>query len=87
MLILPENCENIGDVMTNFDHSIDADIAERLKSGGVAGYPGLNFHGIVWFSDGQYHCAVKVYRDHVGTISADTCEDLMYVVSEEFGYD
>lgn len=47
-----ESREYIGDVMTNFDHSIDYEIAGQLKNSNTyAGYPAWEFHGSVWYED------------------------------------
>lgn len=82
----PQDQPDLGEVMSNFDHVVNDDVAEKLKSGGVSDYPGWDFHGTVWYSGGEYHCAVHRYKVHVATISALTCADLMDAVSEDFGY-
>ena len=79
---------NIGDVMSNFDHEVDAEQAARLREGDCIGqYPAWNFFGYVWFEDGEFHCMVKQYRVHVATLSASTLEELMEDASNRYGND
>lgn len=85
MLTAPQDADHLGDVMSNFDHGIDLEVAERLKSGGVASYPAWNFHGTVWWSENNYHCQVKQYQVHVDTVSAETLRDVMAVCCSRYG--
>jgi hypothetical protein len=79
---------NIGDVMSNFDHEIEPDAEERLKSGPyVADYPGWDFHGTVWFGEGRFRCLVMRYRMHVDTLVADSLEEIMILASKKYGYE
>ena len=84
---VPEEFSHIGDVMSNFDHTVEDGMDERLKSGKLCGdYAGWNFHGTVWF-DKVFKCQVMVYGCHHATIEADSLKGLMEAVSNEFGYD
>jgi len=83
-----ENREYIGEVMTNFDHSIDNDIAEQLKDTNFyAGYSAWDFHGSVWFENGEYHCQIKRYGNHIDTISNEDLQGIMNEASEKYGYE
>jgi hypothetical protein len=78
----------IDELMSNCDHEVNQEVAQRLKADGViARYSAWNFNALCWFCDGQFHAAVSVFHDHVATISADTPEDLMRDVSKQFGWD
>jgi hypothetical protein len=75
------------EVASNFDHTYDKEVAERLQEGGFyAGYPAWDWYGSVWFEDGQFHCRVKRYREHIGTVSADSMEELMKETSDKYGW-
>jgi len=87
MEALPQDLENIGDIMSNFNHEIEHGAEARLKNEKVCGnYAGWNFHGKIWF-DGMFKCQVKRYRVHVATIVGETLQEIMDNVSSEFGYD
>ena len=74
-------------LMTNFDHTIEPDAEQILKSGKIySGYPAWNFHGEVWF-EGQFYCEIWVYGTHVNTLCADTLQEIMDKASEYYGYD
>lgn len=76
------------ELMSNFDHEVDHEVAQRLRSEEVlAGYPGWNFYATCWFADGQFHAEVSCHGVHRATISAETPEKLMKMVSEAFGSD
>lgn len=82
----PENWADIGTVMSNFDDSIEAGKVEQLKAGGcVGGYSGWNFHGQVWFEEGQFHIAVYRHGSHRRTFSGDDLRDLMQDICDEYG--
>lgn len=83
-----EEREWVGEVMSNFDHSIDINVSERLKaSNSYADYPSLNFHGTVWFEDDLYHCQIKRYGAHIDTISKTEIKDIMDEACEMYGYE
>ena len=60
-----------GVVMSNCGREIEPDGEEKLRSGKFyAHYSAWNFHGQVWFYDGEFHCHVNRYRSHIATVSA-----------------
>lgn len=75
------------DVMSNYDHEINRERAEALKAqpGDIAPYPGWNFFGKVYFESDRYHCAVWVYGSQMATVSADSLEEIMETVCDEWG--
>lgn len=76
------------DLMSNFDHEVDHDVAQRLQSEKVrASYAGWNFNAECWFESGEYYAAVYQYHVYQKTLHADTPEELMILVSNEFGYE
>lgn len=77
-------------VMSNFDRIIEQDVVTLLKEESVlAGYPGWNFHSRVWFDKdkNKFMANVWQYHCHVATFQADTPEELMTEISDEYGYD
>lgn len=83
----PEGNE-IGTVMTNFDHTIDQEIADQLfTNGGFAGYAGWNFRGKVWWAADldRWACEVWQYHVHIDTICEPTLSELMDTVSTKYG--
>ena len=83
-----ENREWIGEVMSNFDHCIDEEIANKLKeTKSYADYPAWDFHGSVWYEDGKYHCQIKRYGSHIDTISNEDLQEIMDEASGEYGWD
>lgn len=82
----PEHWERIDDVMSNCDHVVDPIVVERLAAGGcVAGQPAWEYHGTVWFEDGQWHEAVKRYRSHVATYSDENLATVFALVHANHG--
>lgn len=76
------------ELMSNFDHEVNQQMAQRLRHDQVtARYPAWNFFAHCWFADDQFHAAVLVYHEHVGSFSADTPEELMKAVSDAYGWD
>jgi hypothetical protein len=74
-------------VMTNYDHSVEEAVAERLRRGGMCGqHTALGFHGWVWFADGRWHEQVFVHHVAQGSFSADSLEELMGIVNNEFSW-
>ena len=86
---VPEDWPELSDsVMSNFDHKIDWEVAEKLKEGGVtADYPGWNFYGQVWYSDGKYRCEVTCYCVHQTTLVSDSLQEIMDEASSRWGAD
>ena len=86
---IPDDYVEIEDeVMTNLDHSIDEEIAERLKNEEIwAQYSAWDFCGYVWWNreSNQWSCMIWVYRSHVETIHADTLEEIMEEASKRHG--
>lgn len=74
-------------VMTNCDHTIDEDVARELKSkpDHYAQYSGWNFCGNVWWAGERWACLVWVYHVQRKIVTADTLEEIMRLVSDEFG--
>lgn len=72
--------------MSNFDLSIDDDMGAALRAGGtMAEHCAWNFHGDVWFEDGQFHEEVWAYGAYRETFSAETLEELMELANAEYG--
>lgn len=83
-----KNKEYLDDVMSNFDHSINKEIVEKLKTtNSYSGYSALNFHGDVWFESNLFHCEIWQYHSHINTISKETLEEIMEEASNEYGYE
>lgn len=79
---------DLGTLMSNFDHSVEAGFAEALAAPKTFGeYAGWNFHAEVW-KEGEEFCAIVwVYHQVRGIRSAPSLPQLMEVVSNEFGWD
>ncbi len=55
----PQDLDEYGDIMSNFDHKIEPGAEKFLKTNKVYGnYSGWNFHGTVCF-DKVFKCQVK----------------------------
>lgn len=75
----------IGSVMSNFDHEIDSEIAERLKTEhAYALYTAWNFCGNVWWGRETYCCEVWRFRKPVEEVSG-TLEEIMDELSDRWG--
>jgi len=82
------NMVEIDEVMSNFDHDIDEDVAKQLqeKPGRLYGqHSAWDFCGRVWFENDKFHEQVWVYGSPVKEISSKTLEELMEEVNDEFG--
>jgi hypothetical protein len=82
--------EYCGFDMTNYDHEIEDGMLEALteNQGKVYGnHCGYNFCGYVYYHDGKFHEEVMRYGIHVGTMSADSLDELMTVVNNEYGWE
>ncbi len=78
----------IEECMTNFDGSIDEGMDDKLRKGEcISEHCAWNFHGDVWFQDGKFREQVWQYHEPVAEFEADTLEELMQEVNEEFGSD
>jgi len=75
--------------MSNFDHSIDEGLEADLRAGMRGVHSAWNFNGQVWYDAdaGLFREEVWVYHVLAAERSAATLEDLMRVVSDEFGWD
>lgn len=76
-------------VMTNFDHEIDQDVADRLKIVEMsADYAAGNFNGQVWWdrADETYKC--EVWRFHIPVeVTWGTLPEIMQNLSERYGWE
>lgn len=73
--------------MDNLTHRIDAGFADRLRAEMVYGHhAGQHFNGRVWWDGAQYREAVDRFGAHQQTFAADTLEDLMRAVNDEWGW-
>ena len=83
---IPKNFIETDLHMSNFDHSIDKGLNEKLKSGPFyADYAAWNFHGDVWFQNEKFYCKIMRYKLHINTITADSLEDIMKIASDKHG--
>lgn len=75
-------------VMTNFDHSIDEEVATRLRENpdAQAEYTGWNFIGYVsWVPEvGHYTCEVWQYHSPRETFEG-SLQEIMAAVCETYG--
>jgi hypothetical protein len=84
----PADAEDIGTVMSNFDHAIDGELADKLKAGNFVGdYTAYDFFGYLWFVDDVYKCAVMRYHRHIETIENADLAEIMRECSERYGSD
>lgn len=75
-------------VMTNYDHSIDGDVAEQIKkSGASAQYAAWNFCGHVWWNKDRnlWSCEIWQNGTHVNTLHADSLLELMDEACKLYG--
>jgi hypothetical protein len=77
-----------GDVlMTNYDHSVNHEVADKLRSGQYrAEFTGWNFHAACWYHADRFWAEVSVFGQHRATFDAETPEQLMAAVNERFGW-
>lgn len=80
---------DMGEVMTNFDHSIEVGAEAALQAGSRGVHSARKFNGNVWFeeTDGLFHEVVHRYHVPVGHFAAPTLRELMQVVNDEWGWD
>lgn len=75
-------------VVSNFDHVIDENIVEKMKTDKkVYGYPAWDFYGSVWYKDGKYHCAVMQYHSLSEIVSGGTFQEVKDSVCKKYGND
>ena len=83
---IPSHYRRIGEVMTNFSHTIDYGVAAILaETGASAMYAGWNFCGDVWWTDPNWSCEVWVDLQYQKTFEDPTLEGIMEAVSAEYG--
>ena len=77
-------------VLSNFDHSIDRDLEQRLRTEKVVlQYAARDFCGEVWYDPqvSLFRCLVRVYGSPREMVSWPTLEEIMESVSSEYGYE
>lgn len=75
-------------LMSNYDHTIEQDVAEEIKDKELyARYAGWNFCGYVWWEGEMWNCEVWHYGSWQKTVNAETLEEIMSEVSDEYGDD
>lgn len=80
--------KHVGKVATNYDHSIDQNVAVKLvDADAFATYSGWDFNAQVWIEDEHFHAKVCHYREHVATYSALSLKALMVAVSDDWGHE
>lgn len=77
----------IGEVASNFDYTVDDEIALRLKleENTVAGYPCWDCHCMVWYdkNKSKYGCRVKKYSFVCDVFYKNTVKEIVeYVVQK-----
>lgn len=86
---MPKGYHSIGEVMTNFDHSINEDKMAELKTGKyIAIYTAWNFFGYVWWdTDKQLWCC-EIWHSHspIDFIVAKALLDIMVTASQKYGH-
>jgi len=74
--------------VSNYGLIFDPKLAADLQSnpGKVAAtHFAWNFNGNIWFENGKFHESVFVYHDLRKVVAADTIEELVTAVNNEFG--
>lgn len=86
---IPENFSEYHEtIMSNCDNIINDNVANAIKGKNLCSqYAGWNFCGYVWYQNSQWYCEVWVYKSWVETFNADTLEEIMTDVSDEYGYE
>jgi len=75
-------------LMSNYDREINETTAAEIKGKEVfSRYAGWDFNGKVWWGNNQWNCEVWQYGNFMATVSAPTLPEIMYTVSETYGYD
>lgn len=81
-----EEYKQIETVMSNSDHTIEEEIAVKLKQGKYySQYSGWDFCGYVYWDNEMWICEVWQYHSKVDTIKASSLSEIMYEVSSEYG--
>ena len=88
LLKRPNELEESEPHMSNCDGSIDGGFEENLKTQKFYGqHAAWDFCGCAWYDGKKFHEEVWMYHSHVDTISADTLQELMESVNDEYGYE
>ncbi len=75
-------------LMSNFDHLIKKNVGESIKGKLLyAQYSGWNFCGYVWWEEDIWNCEVWAYNIYRKTFNAETLQEIMSLVSNEYGHD
>jgi hypothetical protein len=80
----------IGEVMTNYNHSIDAEVADRLKREEAYGtYHAFTFMAYVWWDRAASVWRCEVWTRHVPreVLSEYTLEAIMRAACERWGFE
>ena len=81
-----EGRENIGVIMSNYDHEID-ERASELNNVNMGEYSAWDFFAYVIKANGKFYARISRYRTVIDIIEAPTLEDLMNECSSKYGYD
>ena len=81
--------DNIGTVMSNFDHDIDTEKESALvqDSGKVGEYTAYNFFAFVWHDGDQFVCHIRRYRESVEEVTGETLHDIMQEANNKYGWE
>lgn len=82
-----EDWRQLDTVMTNFDHSIDDEVAEQLKAEQktYSQYSAWDFCGYVYRHGGKWRSEIWRYHSIVALLEAETLGELMEEASERWG--
>lgn len=73
-------------VYSDFDHQLDQEVAQQLKSGEVyAQHAGGSFCGYVYFKDGMWFEEIWQYNEHIETLSDKDLKTLICEAIDRFG--
>lgn len=84
---VPDDFIEFGDViMSNVDHKIHYDIAEKVKNNKFySAYPGWNFYGKLWWHDNKWNCEIMCYLCYTITLSSESLEEIMNEACKLYG--
>jgi hypothetical protein len=77
----------IGEICSNFDHSMNYEVIEKLKKekGSMATYPSWDFYSYVAYIDGEFVADVWCYGSCVSTLKEKSFEELKDSICDKFG--
>ena len=86
---IPESFQQYDEtLMSNCDHTIEQSVADEIKGKELySQYAGWNFCGYVWWEGEMWNCEVWHYGSWQETFNAETLEEIMSMVSDEYGSD